>query len=949
MFNFKKKNKNKKGFTLTEMLVAVLIISVLAAISVPIYTRAVERTRAAQGVTTLQDIAKAQTAYNTKRGRYAVSLLPLPLDLKDKDGQDVYGAAFSGKFFDYTIYGDDQAQAVADRSTGRYQLSIDYATGKLYCNPSEEYICQSLGLESKDAPITSCKDGDFECYKRINYTGTYCDKSGTVCYSFKNGEDVVKCFLELGYCEIKRGGKCIMNDDGSGCSDFSGLKCFSDDVCMNFEKGEETFACEIRDSECFKKNKATGVVCPPKAPACTIYSEGDPLDTCLVNQTGDGCLKNAMVCNTYYKDLCVFTDENGIEIGRCRVNQSGDGCEGEIELRYSDYTGTLCDISQGLCFNFEKGKEVGTCYSNTGGNACAQMTLNCESGTCTMYRDGIATDISCPAGDFKCYASNRLTGDYCDPTGNCYHFENGEQTLTCDGNVCFDKEGKDCLKSNNGVACAKNELVCIDNRCYNFDKKGLAAFTCDIDDYSCFSKNNYTGKVCNPENNSCANFYAGQPLFGCPIGNSGKDCAKNETFCLKENCVYYDEKGNEMFTCTYKDHSCFNRNKYTGVVCNKDRKDCQIYDDGVNMGSCIANNSNTACAKMTVSCDQEVCEIYKDGLIEGTCDVHHESCFKEYRIDGTVCDGGDCITYNQGQVTLVCSKGKGECSIYENDGETGQCFANKILNACATMTMECEKGICEIYKDGVDTGKSCNLDKEDCYYNYHITDQDCSYIGCTGYENGRMKYQCRKDLGDSGMCISFDDQGNDIGACIANAEASGCAQMTVECNEKVCTVYKDGVDTGNTCSDIYNISCYEKYQLNGVSCQGNECATYENGEMMYRCNLDSNMCSQYDEKGDVIGKCLKSNNGNTCANSEFICDNTKCYNFGANGEAVFSCEIGNLACYNMNSFSGTVCDEGRCYTFEYGNIRFDCQNGVCYDYFTKQECPSNEDGTACAE
>ena len=944
MFNFKK--KNKKGFTLTEMLVVVLIISVLAAISSPIFLRAVERTRAAQGLTTLQDIAKAQTAYNAKRGRYAVSLLPLPLDLKDKEGQDVYGAAFSDRFFDFTVYGDDQAQAVADRSTGRYQLSIDYATGKLYCNPSEEYICQSLGLESKDAPITSCKDGDVDCYRRISYTGNYCRKVDNIteCINYENGIDVSSCYLEWGYC--KGGfGYCIMNDDGSGCAetDFSGFKCFNDfkeRLCINFENGRYTFTCWGDDVDCLRENKATGVVCPPKGSGCVIYSEGDPLDTCPVNQTGDGCLKNAMVCNTFYEDVCVFTGENGTEVGSCAINKSGDGCYGEIFAK-PDYTGTLCDTSQGICFKFKNGEKTGTCTSNAAGTGCTNMTLNCENGTCTMYRDGVATDISCPAGDFKCYQNEKLTGDYCDPHGGCYHFENGEQTLNCDAeypHYCEILGGGSCLKSNTGVACAKNELVCVDDTCYNFDDNGQEVFHCPYGNMDCFSENNYTGVACGLKG-TCANLYEGEVKSTCNIGNSGKDCAKNELVCDGKNCYSYDEQGNLMFACGNSDGRCFEDNKYTGAVCD-DKKQCQAYENGVNMGSCIANNSNTACAKMTVSCDKEVCEIYKDGLIEGTCDVHHENCLKDYRIDGTVCDGGDCITYNQGQATLVCAKEK--CYIYENDRETGQCIANDSGKACAKMTMECEKGICEIYKDGVDTGATCNLDKEDCYSTNYITGQDCSGSYCINYGNGRVTHVCKD------WCNLFDDQGNETGTCVANAENSGCAQMTAECNEKNCTLYKDGKDAGVT-FDYNDSYMYDKYQINGVTCQGSDCSTYENGKLTYRCDLDVKLCNQYNEKGEMIGKCLKSNNGNTCAKNEFACDKDRCYNFGANEESVFSCAIDDIGCYVENNFNGTACNNGRCYTFEYGSIRLDCRTGVCYDRFTKQECPSNEAGTACAE
>ena len=69
------------GFTLIELLVVVLIIGILAAIALPQYQKAVEKSRAAQALTLLKSVYHAQQAYHLASGSYAHSFDELAIDI----------------------------------------------------------------------------------------------------------------------------------------------------------------------------------------------------------------------------------------------------------------------------------------------------------------------------------------------------------------------------------------------------------------------------------------------------------------------------------------------------------------------------------------------------------------------------------------------------------------------------------------------------------------------------------------------------------------------------------------------------------------------------------------------------------------------------------------------------------------------------------------------------
>ena len=105
---------------------AVLILSILVAIAVPLYTRAVERSRTSDPINTLKSIAKAEQVQRLRVGEYTNQTQELDLEVREYPaGNTVAGDTFEGQYYTYKVYGEDEAAATATRKT---------------TNPDEEYI-----------------------------------------------------------------------------------------------------------------------------------------------------------------------------------------------------------------------------------------------------------------------------------------------------------------------------------------------------------------------------------------------------------------------------------------------------------------------------------------------------------------------------------------------------------------------------------------------------------------------------------------------------------------------------------------------------------------------------------------------------------------------------------------------------------------------------------------
>ena len=151
------KNVNKKGFTLIELLVVVLIIGILAAVALPQYFKAVEKSRATEALSVLGTIAAAQERYRlaSSDNSYATTFNVFDVSFTDEStGQDASGTSYQTKNFSIAL-GDTAVTATRGGGTadagesGEYTITRKYRDGKVTCREAtgkSTGICASLGL-----------------------------------------------------------------------------------------------------------------------------------------------------------------------------------------------------------------------------------------------------------------------------------------------------------------------------------------------------------------------------------------------------------------------------------------------------------------------------------------------------------------------------------------------------------------------------------------------------------------------------------------------------------------------------------------------------------------------------------------------------------------------------------------------------------------------------------
>jgi prepilin-type N-terminal cleavage/methylation domain-containing protein len=142
-YNHKKLKALSMGFTLIELLVVVLIIGILAAIAIPQYQKAVEKSKAMQGLLLLKKIQPHYDIFYLTNSRYPSSIA----DLSDININNTNGFAIDFTTTRFSVNKDGTRDKYLFFYVSKNHGPDNYIyRDKFLCDavPEYEYVCKSL-------------------------------------------------------------------------------------------------------------------------------------------------------------------------------------------------------------------------------------------------------------------------------------------------------------------------------------------------------------------------------------------------------------------------------------------------------------------------------------------------------------------------------------------------------------------------------------------------------------------------------------------------------------------------------------------------------------------------------------------------------------------------------------------------------------------------------------
>jgi prepilin-type N-terminal cleavage/methylation domain-containing protein len=152
LYSHKELKRVSRGFTLIEVLVVVLIIGILAAIALPQYQKAVERSKAVKMIQMVKSAAEAQRLYFLYNGSYAKSFDDLDISIPKSSQNPGNVCSFS----DAAIIAVEDYHLVINHGTDTFSIEAIIPGGKNKCSGFTYQLLKDSFLEANQM---YCFDG----------------------------------------------------------------------------------------------------------------------------------------------------------------------------------------------------------------------------------------------------------------------------------------------------------------------------------------------------------------------------------------------------------------------------------------------------------------------------------------------------------------------------------------------------------------------------------------------------------------------------------------------------------------------------------------------------------------------------------------------------------------------------------------------------------------------
>ena len=405
--------KNKKGFTLVEILVCILIIGVLTTIALPVYLRAREKAKAAEAISVLGTVALAEHRYALLHNTYSSDFEKL--DINIGDASQIENDVLKMNNFDVTI--DEGIGGLKDTAYIRayrknnnnnilYSLYKCMDNNQTLCSDddnTDNITCESLGFDSETNPMNPCGGMPINNASGCNSTGGFWSSAFGVCYETAQE----RCNAVSGTMD---GDVCRFNDNNNSISD------------QILDNG---MACYGSGSGSKVKNNQSGTV--PHAVTGDNYSIST--GSCINSIVNEGA-----VCYGNGQYGCGQSTVN--EGGVCQVTNYG-GCWG-VTLN-----GGTCESGNG--------SSVKGCYQavvNEGGVCHASSNMGCYAST--INDGGVCIGDYQGSDGYGCKQVHVKSGGICVGSG----YESCRQAIIDDGGIMIAKSSTaGLLNTYSGSGC----------------------------------------------------------------------------------------------------------------------------------------------------------------------------------------------------------------------------------------------------------------------------------------------------------------------------------------------------------------------------------------------------------------------------------------------------------------------------------------------------------------